>query len=219
MQFARIKLNGIDRPVFAFAKWSASVFAVFGKNKRAPADEQAVRFAVYDGRPIVWATDGHALVMVEATQHSRGVEDAEQYVLASSLKSLAQKARVSQTMLFTLDAPEVYTVDGVVDLRDGIEVDADLLGALDLAGACTFGRDQLDLTREAIEADHDHGATQWSMSSRFASLFAAVAKATDEASAWCLNPPHGDAPLVVRVDEERDGSTWSIAVMPRHAAP
>ena len=231
MQFAKIKLNGVDRPVFAFAKWSASVFVVFGRNKKAPADEQAVRFAIYDGQPIVWATDGHALVMSVAAHVAKAAwveegagrpiefaPDAEQYVLASSLKSLCQKARVSQTMLFTLDAPEVYVVDGIADLQTTSEIEATLLGELEPAGACSFGRTQLDQVRAALGAEHEHGAPTWSMSSRFASLFAAVAKATDGGAAWCLNPPRGESPLCVQVAEDRDDSTWTIAVMPRHAA-
>jgi hypothetical protein len=214
MQFARIKLNGIERGVFAFAKWSASVFAVFGRNKKAPDDEQAVRFACYDGRPVVWATDGHALVMIEAPHRTVTPHSAlgEQRVLASSVKTLTQKARVSQTMLFTADAPEVYVVDGVLDLIEGAEVEATLLGSLDTAGPCTFGVEELEEVRSAFGEEHEHGAGQWQMSSRFASLYAAVAKATGDADAWCLNPPRGDGPLVVRVPE--GDATWSIVVMP-----
>lgn len=221
MLFARIKLNGIERDVFAFTKWSATVFTVFGKNKKAPDDEQAVRFAIYDGRPVVWATDGHQLVTATPREGTlaRIGDDRELYLVASSLKSIVQKARVSQTVLFPIDAPEVFTVEGKADIRDGESVEAELLGSVDIAGECSFGREVLDALR-GFDEPAEVGAPAWTITSRFASLFAAVAKATSDEDAWVLNPPRVEhAPMIVRVVEALDDSAWSIFVMPRQAAP
>lgn len=211
MKVASIKLNGEDRLVFVFGKWPATVFAAFGRNKRAPADEQAVRFAVYDGRPVVWATDGHALVMVESDQQVPHALTTSTNVLASSLKSLVQKARVNQTVLISHHPAEVHVVSADLEIEDGMEVDATLIGELDHAGPCSFGHVEFREVQSMITDDHSTGAPAWLMSSRFAALFAAVAKATDDADAWCLNPPSGDGPLVVQVAE------WSIVMMPRDA--
>ena len=221
MLFARIKLNGVECDCFAFTKWSATVFTVFGKNKKAPDDEQAIRFAVYDGKPVVWATDGHQLVTATPSEGTlaRIGGDREQYLVASSLKGVVQKARVSQTVLFPINAPEVFVVDGKIDLRDGEAVEAELLGSVDIAGECSFGREVLDALR-GFEQSAEIGAPAWSITSRFAALFAAVAKATNDEDAWCLNPPRAEAaPMIVRVVEALDDSAWTIFVMPRQAAP
>lgn len=219
MQFANMILNGAERHAFVFTKWAATVFTVFGKNKKAPADEQAVRFCVYDGRPVVWATDRTHLLMVEAHPDVKvNLPDTELYVRAPSLKLATQKARVNQSVVFPLDRAEAFAIDGKVTVQDGCEVEGNALPAIERSGPTDLGKENLEVVMQHIgdlnEVDRA-GAPRWAMSSRFATTFAAVAKATAEEDVWCFNPPkHDKAPLIMRVSEELDGSLWSIVVMP-----
>jgi hypothetical protein len=206
-------INGVPR--FALPKWSATVFATIGRNKKAPMDEQAVRFCVYGGEPLVWATDGYQVVVLRPEDETRvSHHDVELRVLASSLKTLVAKARVSQVVLIDPNSFDVCAAGAKVDLAEQVEVS--VLGTAAEATPCEYGRAHFEHVTAALGTESESGAPRWSMSSAFASTYAAIAKASGGAGAWWLNPPpHPTAPLVVRVRDGVDGGRWMVATMPR----
>lgn len=215
MRFVNLTLNGTDCKCFVFTKWELSVFGRFGANKKAPDDELAVRLCVYDGRPVVWATDGAHVVIVEPDGRAPEIRHAEFYAYGPEVKKLAQTSRVSQSIIVPVDTGDMFVTEKPVVYGTGLH--ADVLGSARRCAATFWNRENFErfdvAARQAEEADT--GAGRWTMSPEFAVSFAAVAKAAPNDTVWCFNPPaDAAAPMVMRVHDTETRAVWSVMVMP-----
>jgi len=218
MQFVRVEIEGIERWCFALTKWEATAFVVIGKNRKAPEDEQAVRFGCYDGRPVVWCTDGTHMLSLEPKKGDTPDAIHEVCVTAASLKKCAAKTKVDQLLLVPIDQRLTTHLATKRDLEPGEELGAEGRHLpLDATGPLEWSVSQLYAVDTATEgAGVRTGLGTWETSGRFLSTLAAVAKATGDAAAtWVHAPADGAAPLVVRTTDELDGASWRVVIMPR----
>ena len=144
MQFAEVEINGVDKWCLVMSKWEATAFVVVGRNKKAPDDEQAVRFGCYDGRPVVWISDGTQMLYVEPKVRDRYPEGVHEVCTpAWSLKPCVSKCSVKQMLLFPLGERAVY-VAGLKDVGDGDSVACEDVGVLEESPGLEWGVEQLD---------------------------------------------------------------------------
>lgn len=221
MQFAEVEINGVDKWCLVMTKWEATAFVVVGKNRKAPDDEQAIRFGCYNGRPVVWISDGTQMLYVEPKARDRYPEGVHEVcVPAWSLKERSVKCRVNQMLLFPLGELTVY-VAKLKDLADGAVVeDVEVLGILQESEALEWTADQLEGVTALVAANGAaaSGCGSWETAGRFGATLAAVTKATSDAALSWVNPPaDASAPLVIRTRDELDASTWTVAIMPKTA--
>lgn len=219
MQFVELDLLGMRKWCLVLGKWEATAFVVVGKNKKAPDDEQAVRFGCYEGRPVVWISDGTQMLYVEPQEGAAPEGVHEVCTPALSLKACATKCRVNQMLVFPLGERKVY-LGKLRELSRGDTLEElEEVGELDPSPPLSWGRGQFDavsaLVAKTMAAPSGQG--QWQTAARFAATLGAVAKAAgDAATVWVHPPRDGAAPLVVRVDGTH-GSGWCVALMPSNA--
>lgn len=222
MQFEQVHHTATDRArwVFAMTKWEATALTVIGKNKKAPLDEQAVRFDVRDGQVYVWSTDMTQLLVVQPRERAASDEpsppDYSFTVTASELKSVVAKSKASEMLYFPTDEPVVLTGPKAELVPGGKLVANDTLG--ELRASPPLDRDANTLRsvlRESMLTEKATSTTQTIIAGRFAATLAAVAKATADAEAWLLCPPaDAEAPVVLRVGDDDSGARWTLVLAP-----
>lgn len=193
--------------VFALTKQELITFGLFGRSKRTPVEERAVRFCVKDGRAFAWATDYTCLALLDA-----GSTDAPDVRVDIDALTLAA---MGKTMLQTMATCSVQVRhDGscrtIATMRNGALAEGYCNALVPLGDVVTpLGDDVLRATLEAIEeTDEEERLARgaWTMAPRTITLLAAVS--ADHEAGAVLMPPGGDGPVVVRA------GAWTLAAMP-----
>lgn len=219
MQFAYLNIDGVAAWAFVLAKAEVLLLVNVCNGKRAPEDEQVVRFACYDERPTVWASNGEQLVFASSERRHTAPESAELNVLASDIKPLVTKASVKQRVSVMLDGRVVLLEAGEYT---GLETTPQAVTSLAALGTCLpvssqhlqWGRPQLTAVYSGLRRDHTYGAPVWRISAQCAATIADIGSLVGEGElVWCTAPPNDASPLVV--EGKVDATVWTAAIMPR----
>ncbi len=216
MQFKQVYLNDDLRWVFIFSKREAEVFKAATRNKKAPIDERIIRFVEH--RRMMWATDGHQLVRLEAkaTPHGPTPEARSWAVEVQHFKDIVVKAKVTE--LVVLD-----TVTGAMGTIPKLDVEnGDTLSPVHIDCVAQF-EEGFDLSTQHLmgvldsipDEDHNAGVGSFRMSTRFGATLGALTKATEGAASFVFVAPRestGGARWIVDGDD-LDGSRWDLVTM------
>lgn len=214
MQFKEVFINGSQRFVFAFTKREAEVLLKATRNAQAPIDERIIHFDTQRG--MMWATDRHQLVSVEAFSDYTPRPEwpvGEFAVTADEFKALVTKSKTNE--LIVVDATGQVGLLNKCDIHDGTTITTRHLGELELVVEYDYTAAALDEVLSRLRHDASAGAASFYMSTRFGHTLAALAKATGDGDAFIFAAPvESTAPMEWQVADEMDGALWRLVVMP-----
>jgi len=197
--------------VFALTKQELITFGLFGRSKRTPIEERAVRFCVQEGRAFAWATDYTCLALLEAgSTNAPDVRvDIDALVISAMGKAMLQTMATRSVQL-----RHDGSCHTLATMRNGTLAEGYCLDLQPLGDAVTpLGDDVLRATLAAIEeTDEEERLARgaWTMAPRTITLLASVS--ADHEAGAVLMPPGGDGPVVVRA------GAWTLAAMPVDSA-
>lgn len=203
MLFAQLVIESVPCTAWVLTKYDVAALTLLGKNTRAPADEQAVRFTVWNGNPVVWATDATHLLWVE-TLFGKHPSDVNLHYTAKSLKAAAPK-KAKDTLLITTCGKAYLQLDGgplmSVELAD--------------PGPCEVGPQHWASVANMVRDDLPPLGGRWRLDASAIDVLAAVSKACVGEVVTIASPPTStSSPFVAQVTNDLDRTRWTLAVMP-----